>query len=45
MKEKHVMTTRRMEMERFGLISSKPFQAVLGALQAAVGRPNNGGIC
>jgi len=36
---KKVMTTRRIEMERFTLISSKPFQAVLAALKAAVGRP------
>lgn len=34
------MTTRRIEMERFSLISSKPFQAVLAALKAAVGHPD-----
>src|SRR5579864_1649356 len=40
MKEKTVMTTRRIEVERFSLISSKPFQAVLAAIKAAVGRPD-----
>src|SRR5712691_3000476 len=40
MKERIVMTTRRIEMERFSLISSKPFQAVLAALKAAVGHPD-----
>ena len=30
----------RIEMERFSLISSKPFQAVLAALKAAVGHPD-----
>jgi hypothetical protein len=40
MKEKKVMTTRRIEMERFSLISSKPFQAALAALGAAVGHPD-----
>ena len=34
------MTTRRIEMERFSLISSKPFQAVLAALKAAIGHPD-----
>ncbi len=40
MKEKKVMTTRRVEMERFSLISSKPFQSVLAALKSAVGHPD-----
>jgi uncharacterized protein (DUF302 family) len=40
MKERKVMTTRRIEIERFSLISSKPFQAVLSALKAAVGHPD-----
>jgi uncharacterized protein (DUF302 family) len=40
MKEKIVMTTRRIEMERFSMISPKPFQAVLAALKAAVGHPD-----
>jgi uncharacterized protein (DUF302 family) len=34
------MTARRIEIERFTLISSKPFQAVLEALKAAVGHPD-----
>jgi uncharacterized protein (DUF302 family) len=34
------MTTRRIEIERFSLISSKPFEAVLAALKAAVGHPD-----
>ena len=40
MKEEIVMTTRRIEIERFSMISSKPFQAVLAALKAAVGHPD-----
>src|SRR5216683_671308 len=40
MKEKIVMTTRRIEIERFSVISSKPFEAVLVALKAAVGHPD-----
>jgi choline dehydrogenase-like flavoprotein len=40
MKEGIVMTTRRVEVERFSLISSKPFEAVLTALKAAVGHPD-----
>jgi uncharacterized protein (DUF302 family) len=39
MKEK-VMTTRRIEIERFSMISSKPFEVVLAALKAAVGHPD-----
>jgi uncharacterized protein (DUF302 family) len=34
------MTTRRVEMERFSVASSKPFQEVLAALKSAVGRPD-----
>jgi uncharacterized protein (DUF302 family) len=34
------MTTRRVEVERFTVISSKPFEAVLRALKAAVGQPD-----
>jgi len=34
------MTTRRVEIERFSVISSKPFQDVLAALKAAVGHPD-----
>ncbi len=40
MKEKIVMTTRKLEIERFSMISSKPFEAVLVALKAAVGHPD-----
>src|SRR6266478_6955863 len=40
MKEKIVMTARQIEIERFSMISSKPFQAVLAALKAAVGHPD-----
>jgi uncharacterized protein (DUF302 family) len=40
MKERKVMTTRRIEIERFSLTSSKPFHAVLEALKAAVGHPD-----
>ena len=39
MKEK-VMTTRKIEIERFSMISSKPFEVVLAALKAAVGHPD-----
>jgi len=34
------MTTRRVEVERFGVISSKPFDAVRAAFEAAVGHPD-----
>jgi uncharacterized protein (DUF302 family) len=37
MKEGKIMITRRVEMERFSVVSCKPFQAVLTALKAAVG--------
>src|ERR1700738_2715154 len=40
MKEKIVMTTRKLEIERFSVISSKPFEVVLAALKAAVGHPD-----
>ena len=34
------MTIRRIEIERLSVISSKPFEAVVAALEAAVGRPD-----
>src|ERR1700722_7327007 len=34
------MTTRRIEIERFSVVSSKPFQEILAALKSAVGRPD-----
>ena len=34
------MSIRRFEIERFSLMSSKPFEAVVAALKAAVGRLN-----
>jgi hypothetical protein len=34
------MTTRRVEMERFSVVSSKPFQEILASLKSAVGHPN-----
>ena len=34
------MTTRRVELERFTVISSKPFEMVLAALKGAVGHPD-----
>jgi uncharacterized protein (DUF302 family) len=34
------MSIRRFEIERFSLISSKPFEIVVAALKAAVGRLN-----
>jgi len=40
MKERKTMITRRIEMERFSVVSSKPFQGVLAALNAAVGHPD-----
>jgi uncharacterized protein (DUF302 family) len=40
MNERKIMTTRRVEIERFSVISSKPFQDVLAALNAAVGHPD-----
>jgi len=37
---KEDMTIRKVEMERLSVISSKPFDAVLAALDAAVGHPD-----
>jgi len=34
------MTIRKVEIERFSLISSKPFEVVVAALEAAVGHPD-----
>jgi uncharacterized protein (DUF302 family) len=34
------MTTRRVEIERFSVVSSKPFEAILESLKSAVGRPD-----
>jgi len=34
------MTTRTVQMERFSLTTSKPFETVLAALKASVGRPD-----
>ena len=34
------MTVRKVEVERFSIASSKPFEAVVAALEAAVGRPD-----
>jgi uncharacterized protein (DUF302 family) len=34
------MSIRRFEIERFSLISSKPFETIVAALKAAVGRLN-----
>jgi uncharacterized protein (DUF302 family) len=39
-KEKRIMTTRTVQMERFNVTTSKPFEAVLAALKAAVGHPD-----
>jgi uncharacterized protein (DUF302 family) len=33
-------TIRKVEIERFSVTSSKPFEAVVAALEAAVGRPD-----
>jgi uncharacterized protein (DUF302 family) len=35
-----VMTTKRVEMERFSVVSSKPFQEILASLKSAVGHPD-----
>src|SRR5271154_2711793 len=40
LKEGSVMTTRRVEMERFSVVSSKPFQEILASLKSAVGHPD-----
>jgi uncharacterized protein (DUF302 family) len=42
MNEKRTMTTRTVQMERFSVTTSKPFEAVLAALKAAVGHPDMG---
>lgn len=34
------MTIRKVEIERFSMISSKPFDAVVAAIEAAVGHPD-----
>ena len=34
------MTTRRVEMERFSVISSKPFHEILASLKLVVGHPD-----
>jgi len=34
------MTTRRVEVERFSVISSKPFQQIVASLKSAVGHPD-----
>jgi uncharacterized protein (DUF302 family) len=34
------MVVRKVEIERFSLVSSKPFEAVVAALKAAVGHPD-----
>jgi uncharacterized protein (DUF302 family) len=36
------MTVRKVEIERFSLISSKPFEVVVAELKAAVGHPDMG---
>ena len=36
------MTIRKVETERFSVISPKPFEAVVAALKAAVGHPDMG---
>jgi uncharacterized protein (DUF302 family) len=39
-RRKENMTVRKVEIERFSLISSKPFEVVVAALKAAVGLPD-----
>jgi hypothetical protein len=34
------MTTRRVEVERFSVISSKPFQQIVASFKSAVGHPD-----
>jgi hypothetical protein len=34
------MTVKKIEVERFSVISSRPFEAVVAALEAAVGKPD-----
>lgn len=38
------MTIKKIEMERLSMISSKPFDAVVAALEAAVGHPDMAGF-
>jgi uncharacterized protein (DUF302 family) len=40
MKQTVSTTVRKIEVQRFGVTSSKPFQAVLASLQSAIGRPD-----
>ncbi len=40
MSEGLVMTTRRVEVERFSVTSSKPFQQIVASLKSAVGHPD-----
>jgi uncharacterized protein (DUF302 family) len=37
---KENMTVRKVEVERFSVTSSKPYEAVVAALEAAVGKPD-----
>jgi uncharacterized protein (DUF302 family) len=39
-----IMTTRRVEVERFSVTSAKPFDEVLAALKSAVGHPDMAGF-
>ena len=36
------MATRQIHLQRFSVVSSKPFRTVLSALEAAIGRPDMG---
>ena len=36
------MQTRQVNMQRWSIVSHKPFDAVVGAVEAAIGRPNMG---
>jgi len=40
LREEKIMITKRVEIERFSVVSPKPFEAVLAALKAAVGNPD-----
>jgi hypothetical protein len=40
MKQTVSTTVRKIEIQRFGVTSSKPFQAVLASLQSAIGQPS-----
>jgi hypothetical protein len=35
------MTIRKIEIERLTMTSSKPFEEVIAALEAAIGHPRN----